>query len=366
MSWKQNGIPTKPLGRFGMINKEFWKGKKVFLTGHTGFKGSWMSLWLNDLGADVHGYSLAPITEPSLFELSKVSTRIHSVLGDIRDFEKLQKAIKECNPEVVIHMAAQPLVRKSYRDPIETYSTNVMGTVNILEASRGCSNLRCIVNVTTDKVYENKELDIPFKEEDRLGGFDPYSNSKACSELVTSSYRSAFYNTSGVKVVTARAGNVIGGGDWSEDRLIPDIIRALVNKDKVTIRSPRAIRPWQHVLESLAGYLELTQYLYNTSEYIESWNFGPGTSDFMTVGEIVNFIKTDMPHLALNFEVETANLHEAQILKLDNSLAKKNLNWSSHWDAKKAIRQTFHWYEQYLNGADAFELTMSQIKEFNQ
>ncbi|MCM2351368.1 MAG: CDP-glucose 4,6-dehydratase [Bacteriovoracaceae bacterium] len=350
-----------------MINKEFWKGKKVFLTGHTGFKGSWMSLWLNELGAEVHGYSLAPITEPSLFELSKVATRIHSVFGDIRDFAKLQKTIKECNPDVVIHLAAQPLVRKSYRDPIETYSTNVMGTVNILEAARSCSNLKCIVNVTTDKVYENKELDIPFKEEDRLGGFDPYSNSKACSELVTSSYRSAFLNSTGVKVVTARAGNVIGGGDWSEDRLIPDIIRALEKKEKVIIRSPRAIRPWQHVLESLAGYLELTEYLYSSPDYyIESWNFGPGTSDFMTVGEIVNFIKSDMPHLGLNFEVQTADLHEAQILKLDNSLAQKNLNWSSHWPAKTAIRKTFEWYEQHLNGVDTFELTRSQIKEFCQ
>lgn len=350
-----------------MINKNFWKNKKVFLTGHSGFKGSWLALWLNELGADVYGYSLAPITNPSLFELTDLAKRVHSTIGDIRDFSALQKAIKSADPDIVIHMAAQPLVRKSYRDPIETYSTNVMGTVNILEAVKSCSNVKVVINVTTDKVYENKELDIPFKEEDRLGGFDPYSNSKACSELVTSSYRSSFFAESNIKVVTARAGNVIGGGDWSEDRLIPDIIRAYTKKETVTIRSPKAIRPWQHVLESLAGYLELTEYLYKADkDFIHSWNFGPGTSDFMTVGDIVNFVKKELPHMELNFEIKEANLHEAQILKLDNSLAKEKLNWSSNWNAKKAIKKTFEWYEGYSGGKNAMEITIAQIREFDQ
>lgn len=348
-----------------MINRSFWKGKKVFLTGHTGFKGSWMSLWLNELGAEVHGYSLAPITTPSLFEAAKISQKMSSTIGDIRDFSELQKSIQKANPDIVIHMAAQPLVRKSYRDPIETYSTNVMGTVNILEAARSCSNLKVVLNVTTDKVYENKELDLPFKENDRLGGFDPYSNSKACSELVTASYRSAFYNQTTVKLVTARAGNVIGGGDWSEDRLIPDIIRAYTGDKKVTIRSPKAIRPWQHVLESLAGYLQLTEHLYLTKDqYLECWNFGPGTADFMTVGDITKYIESDLAQLGLNFEVQTATLHEAQILKLDNTQAKARLDWSSHWDAKTAIKQTFVWYEQFLAGGDAYKITLSQIQDF--
>ena len=351
-----------------MINKVFWNNKKVFVTGHTGFKGSWLCLWLKELGAEVHGYSLAPITNPSLFELAGISNLIKSsTFGDIRDFEKLKRCMADAAPDIVIHMAAQPLVRKSYRDPIETYSTNVMGTVNFLEAVKVCPTVKAVINVTTDKVYENKELDKPFKEEDRLGGFDPYSNSKACSELVTSSYRSSFFSQSGLKVVAARAGNVIGGGDWSEDRLIPDIIRAYTQKEKVTIRSPRAIRPWQHVLESLAGYLTLAEYLYaQKSDYIESWNFGPGTEDFMTVGEIINFIKNDIPEMKLEFEVKEADLHEAQILKLDNTLAKKNLNWSSHWNAKTAIRKTLDWYYQYLNGKNPYELTMAQIREFNQ
>jgi CDP-glucose 4,6-dehydratase len=348
-----------------MINSNFWKGKKVFITGQSGFKGSWMSLWLIDLGADVFGYSLAPITNPSLFEATKLSKKMKSTIGNIRDLENLKKAMKEADPEIVIHMAAQPLVRKSYRDPVETYAVNVMGTVNLLEASRELKNLKVIINVTTDKVYENKELDIPFKEEDRLGGFDPYSNSKACSELVTSSYRSAFFSQTEVKVVTARAGNVIGGGDWSEDRLIPDIIRAYTNKTKVSIRSPRAIRPWQHVLESIAGYLELTEYLYkHNKEFQESWNFGPGISDFMTVQDITNFITTNFPQMGIEFEVKIADLHEAQILKLDNSMALKNLSWKSNWRATEAIHRTFEWYEKFFNGADAFELTLSQIREF--
>lgn len=350
-----------------MINPAFWKGKKVFITGHTGFKGSWMSLWLTELGAKVSGYSLAPITNPSLFEAAKLEKIIDSIIGDIRDLDSLKKSLKASDPEIIIHMAAQPLVRKSYRDPIETYSTNVMGTVNILEAARELNQLKTLINVTTDKVYENKELDVPFKEDDRLGGFDPYSNSKACSELVTHSYRSSFYKDSSVKVVTARAGNVIGGGDWSEDRLIPDIIRAYQSGSKVIIRSPNAIRPWQHVLESIAGYLELVEYLERPDHhFFESWNFGPGTSDFLTVQNIVEFVQANFPKMQIDFEIKNADLHEAEILKLDNAQALKYLSWKSRWKASEAIHKTFTWYEKFQIGENALDITLAQIREFQQ
>jgi CDP-glucose 4,6-dehydratase len=353
------------LGKLGMINKEFWNGKKVFVTGHTGFKGSWLCLWLLELGAEVTGYSLAPITDPSLFEATRLSEKMHSIVGDIRDFAKLKAAVINCGPEIIIHMAAQPLVRKSYRDPIETYSTNVMGTVNILEAARFSTGLKIVLNITTDKVYENKELDVPFKEEDRLGGFDPYSNSKACSELITSSYRSSFFENTDIRILTARAGNVIGGGDWSEDRLVPDIIRSVAKKTAVIIRSPQAVRPWQHVLESISGYLSVVEYSSDkSSDQIDSLNFGPGTSDFMTVGQIISFIQTEIPGLDLKVEFQTSDLHEAQILKLDNSLALKKLSWKSRWKAKDAILKTFSWYEQFMNGQDAYEITLDQIREF--
>lgn len=366
MSSSQSGQVEKLPGNSGMINRSFWKGRRVFLSGHTGFKGSWLTLWLKELGAEVYGYSLAPETSPSLCQLCSVTDAINSKIGDVRDFHTLKQAMIEANPEIVIHMAAQPLVRRSYHAPLETYSTNVMGTVHVLEAAKLCQNIKSIINVTTDKVYENRELDVPFKEEDRLGGFDPYSNSKACSELVTSSYRSAFFEKLGVKVVTARAGNVIGGGDWSEDRLIPDIIRAYEKKEKVVIRSPGSIRPWQHVLESLAGYLSFAEYLENSgANYVHSLNFGPGTDDFMTVGDIVEIIKKDLPHLGVQFELGKADLHEAKILKLDNSHAKSILNWSSNWPARKAVFQTFDWYEKSLSGHNPLELTLSQINEFS-
>lgn len=365
MSLRPGGVAEKLPGNCGMIDKSFWKGKRVFLTGHTGFKGSWLSLWLKELGAEVYGYSLAPEVSRSLFEVCSIASQINSKIADVRDLKTLQKAMSDSNPEIVIHMAAQPLVRRSYHQPVETYSTNVMGTVNVLEAARNCSGIKAIINVTTDKVYENKELDVPFKEEDRLGGFDPYSNSKACSELVTASYRSSFFDSLGVKVVTARAGNVIGGGDWSEDRLVPDIIRAYEKNEAVSIRSPGAIRPWQHVLESLSGYLALAQHLYQeNNQYIHSWNFGPGTEDFMTVGDIVEVIKKDLPHLGITFEIGKADLHEAKILKLDNSLAKSNLDWSSQWSARTAVYKTFEWYEEYLKGKEPLDLSLSQIREF--
>jgi CDP-glucose 4,6-dehydratase len=350
-----------------MINRSFWKNKRVFLTGHTGFKGSWMSMWLKDLGADIYGYSESPITQPSLFVTAKLSLKMTSTIGDIRDLKKLQEAINIANPDIVIHMAAQPLVRKSYSEPIETYSTNIMGTVNLLEAARACPNLKIILNVTTDKVYENTNRPAPYHENDKLGGFDPYSNSKACSELITSSYRSSFYENRKVKIVTARAGNVIGGGDWSEDRLVPDIIRAIHSDKKVYIRNPDSVRPWQHVLDSLAGYIKLTEYLYNLDEdYLPSWNIGPSSDDIMTVNDIVAFIETNLPHWGLQFEVKPSSLHEAQTLKLDVSQAQKNLALTSRWINKLALQNTFDWFEQFHAGKDAYAISMKQIQDYQE
>ena len=344
-----------------MISPSFWQNKNILLTGHTGFKGSWLSLWLLHMGARVTGIALKPDTEPSLFNELKLDQEMESFLFDIRDEKNVLRKVQATNPDIVIHMAAQPLVRDSYNDPLKTYSTNVMGTANLLEACRHTESIRQIINVTTDKVYENKELDIPFKESDRLGGFDPYSNSKACSELVTSSYRNSFFAKDKVKIVTARAGNVIGGGDWAVDRLIPDIIRAYQSKEKLIIRNPKAIRPWQHVLESLAGYLCLAEHLDQTENYIQEWNFGPGAQDFMNVAEIVQHAQKKM---ALEVELEQPNLHEAQILKLDNSLAKKHLSWSSQWKASEAIDRTLSWYQCFLEGENAKELCLKDIKEF--
>ncbi len=347
-----------------MINKSFWKGKKVFLKGHTGFKGSWMSMWLSELGADVFGYSLAPESSPNHYSILNLEDRIHSTIGDIRDLEKLKRKMKIANPEILIHMAAQPLVRRSYHDPVDTYSTNVMGTVNVLESARQCPDLKVIVNVTTDKVYENLELDVPFKERDRLGGFDPYSNSKACSELITSSYRSSFLKDSQVKIVTARAGNVIGGGDWSEDRLIPDIVRACEKKTIVDIRNPNAIRPWQHVLESINGYLKLVEYVDSHDSFETSWNFGPGATDFMTVGEVLKFIQNEIPEMELKFRLNQSDLYESQILKLDNSQALNRLGWKSRWSYSQAIKNTMDWYLKFSKGGSSFDMTLEQIKQF--
>lgn len=348
-----------------MINRDFWKGKRVFLTGHTGFKGTWLCHWLTDLGAEVHGFALQPETTTNLFELTNIKSKMNSVLGDVRDFKELKKSIDGASPDIVIHMAAQPLVRRSYRDPIETFSTNVMGTVNLLEAARSQRSVKVIINVTTDKVYENKEWVWPYRETDRLGGFDPYSNSKACSELVTNSFRSSYFNDTQVKVVTARAGNVIGGGDWAEDRLVPDIIRSFEAKEAVKIRNKNAIRPWQHVLESLSGYLHLTEYLYKAGDnYLPAWNFGPGTGDFMTVGALVETVQKEVPGLGLKFELNAPTVHEAQILKLDNAQAREHLGWKNQWDYKTAIRQTFGWYAEYFSGKNPVDITLAQLREF--
>lgn len=351
------------------LNNNFWKDKKVFITGHTGFKGSWLCLWLQLMGANVTGYALAPPTDPSLFELCGIDKLINSIIGDVRDYQQLSLAIKDSQPEIVIHMAAQPLVRESYKNPQETYAINVMGTVNLLEAVRICPGIKAVVNVTTDKCYENKEWVWGYRENEPMGGYDPYSNSKACSELITASYRSSFFNPGdylkhGVGLASARAGNVIGGGDWAADRLIPDCIRAILNEKRILIRNPNAIRPWQHVLEPLNGYLLLAQKLYEKGPLFgEGWNFGPNDDDARPVQWIVQKICEKWGHAS--FEIDQGeHPHEAQYLKLDCSKAKMRLGWFPKWDLETTIDKIIEWTKAYQAGKDLREVCINQIKEF--
>ena len=326
----------------------FYKGKRIFLTGHTGFKGSWLLYLLDSVGAKVTGYSLAPHTTPSLFNSLKFSNNITSIIGDIRNKEKFQNAFNKCKPEFVFHMAAQPLVIESYKNPKETFDINFTGTLNLLEILKDYDHKVQAVFITTDKVYENLELGIPFLETDKLGGKDPYSASKAASEILIDSYAKSFFKDSNVSIATARAGNVIGGGDWSENRLIPDIIRARIANEPLTIRSPKAIRPWQHVLEPLFGYLKLTKGLYDSPELtIGPWNFGPENQDVKTVEDIINIGKK----LEIVGEVvlETSNIVEAQCLMLNISKAKQKLNFKPKWNSERAIENTFKWYLIYNN-----------------
>lgn len=347
-----------------------YKGRKVLVTGHTGFKGSWLSLLLHKLGADVYGYALDPPTNPSLFEEGKIRNLITSFIGDVRDLENLTKVFEQVKPEIVIHMAAQPLVRDSYKIPVETYAINVMGTVNVLETCRQSNSVKAIVNVTTDKCYENKEWHWGYRENEPMGGFDPYSNSKGCSELVTSSYRSSFfnpkdYNKHGVAIASARAGNVIGGGDWAVDRLIPDFIRAISQNQKVMIRSPYAIRPWQHVLEPLTGYLTLAAKLYTEgSKYNGGWNFGPDDQDARNVEWITQKI-CDLWGNGASYGVDTnSNPHEANYLKLDCSKAKAELNWEPKWNIDKTLESIVEWNKMYLLGNNVRTITEIQIEKY--
>ncbi len=353
-----------------MIDKSFWKDKKVFLTGHTGFKGSWLCLWLHQLGAKVSGYALQPPTNPSLFELCDIANLVDSRTADIRDFTSLSDALAAARPEVVIHMAAQPLVRDSYRMPVETYDINVMGTVKLFEALRQCTTVKAIINVTTDKCYENKEWVWGYRENEPLGGYDPYSNSKACSELVTSAFRSSYFNPKeysahGVALASARAGNVIGGGDWANDRLIPDCIRAVLKNEKVLIRSPHAIRPWQHVLEPLSGYLMLAQKLYEDGPlYAGAWNFGPDEEDAKPVEWIVSRLCAQWGGHA-SYEIDTgAHPHEARYLKLDCSKAKTDLGWKPRWSLEKTIDSIIEWLRAYTEGKNLAKVCSTQIDEY--
>ncbi len=352
-----------------VITADFWRDKTVFVTGHTGFKGAWLCLWLELLGAKVFGYSLSVPTKPSLFELIK-SDRLDSGTDDIRDLNKLTQAIREAQPEIVIHMAAQSLVRESYKNPVETYGTNVMGTVNVLEAVRQVGNVKAVVIVTSDKCYENQEWLWGYRESEPMGGYDPYSSSKGCAELVTTAYRNSFFNPSdyaqhGVGIASARAGNVIGGGDWASDRLIPDIIRAWHTEQKVIIRYPQAIRPWQHVLEPLSGYLTLAENLYRDGiSYSGAWNFGSNESDAKPVGWIVAEMAKMWGDKA-DWTQETQNQpHEAHYLKLDCAKAKHHLNWQPRLDVKTALNWVVEWAKAWKTGADMREFTANQIIEF--
>lgn len=353
-----------------MIEKTFWQRKRVFITGHTGFKGSWLCLWLSALGAEVTGYALQSPNEPSLFELCRVDELVTSIIGDVRDSGALTKAMLEADPEIVIHMAAQALVGDSYRNPVDTYAINVMGTVHVLEAVRTVNSVKAVVNVTTDKCYKNKEWIWGYRENEPMGGYDPYSNSKACSELVTSSYRSSFFNPNeyekhGIGIATARAGNVIGGGDWAKNRLIPDCVNALIKKEKIKVRNPQSIRPWQHVLEPLSGYLLLAQRLYEDGpDFAEAWNFGPNDSDSKPVEWIVQKICGKWGSTA-GYEVDKENHpHEAHYLKLDCSKAKARLLWQPNWDLEQALEKIIEWVHAYQAKADMREFCLKQIREY--
>jgi len=352
-----------------LFNKTFLN-RRVLITGHTGFKGSWLSLLLHKLGAEVYGYALEPPTNPSLFKEAKISNLITSHIGDIRDYKNLLRVLQLVKPEIIIHMAAQPLVRESYKNPMETYNINVMGTVNLLEAVRHTSGVKAVVNVTTDKCYENKEWHWGYRENEPMGGYDPYSNSKGCSELITASFRNSFFNPSvysqhGVSLASARAGNVIGGGDWAEDRLIPDFIRAISKGEKVRIRSPYAIRPWQHVLEPLSGYLTLAAKLFSEGpSYGDGWNFGPDDKDAKNVEWITNTI-CSMWGDGASYEVDTnPQPHEANYLKLDCSKAKAELEWFPIWDIKTTLKSIVDWNKAFISGKDIKTVTESQIEAY--
>jgi len=352
------------------INVDFWRGKRVFLTGHTGFKGSWLSLWLQKLGAELTGFSLPPPTEPSLFEKAQVSEGMTSLLGDIRDAAALRDALHSSRAEIVIHMAAQPLVRESYKNPPETYATNVMGVVNLLEAVRSAKGVRAVLNITTDKCYENREWAWGYRENEAMGGYDPYSSSKGCAELVTAAYRTSFFNpkaykSHGVAVATARAGNVIGGGDWAADRLVPDMIKSFNAGSPVLIRAPHSIRPWQHVLDPLCGYLMLSEQLYtNGSPFAEAWNFGPNDMD----AKPVSWIAAQLVSLwgeGAKWALDSAeHPHEAHFLKLDTSKARSLLGWAPKLDLAQALEYIVEWNKRSNSGESARALTLEQIQRY--
>jgi CDP-glucose 4,6-dehydratase len=353
-----------------MINKDFWKNKRVLITGHTGFKGSWLCLMLKKLDCDVYGYALDPPTQPSLFTEGGIQEIVTSCTADIRDYEKLSGFVRFCKPEIIIHMAAQPLVRESYKNPVETYQVNVIGTVNLLEAVRNSHGIKAVVNVTTDKCYENREWRWGYRENEPMGGSDPYSSSKGCSELVTAAYRESFFNPEDysenrVAVATARAGNVIGGGDWAPDRLIPDFIRAVMNHEKLRIRNPHAIRPWQHVLEPLTGYMMLAERLYSEGiKYSGAWNFGPADSDSRDVEWIAEEICNSWGNGA-SYEIDKGkHPHEANYLKLDCSKAKSDLGWSPKWNIVQALGSIVEWNKARLAGENVRQVTEAQIDSY--
>jgi CDP-glucose 4,6-dehydratase len=347
-------------------DSDFWAGKRVLLTGHTGFKGSWLALWLQTLGARVTGVALPPPTQPSLFEQAGVGTDIASHIQDIRAAEPLARLVAQAQPEVVFHLAAQPLVRASYREPVETFATNVQGTVHLLEAVRQVDSVRVVQVITTDKVYENREWPWPYRETDRLGGHDPYSASKAAAELAVLGYRNAFLEARGVSVASVRAGNVIGGGDWAEDRLLPDCVRAFADGRPVTLRRPGAVRPWQHVLEPLSGYLRLAQRQWEEpAAFAGAWNFGPDASGEATVGEVAHLAASAWGGAEVVEAPDADAPHEAGRLTLDASLARFRLGWQPRWNVDQAVAATLSWYRAVLReGADARALCLKQLRRY--
>ena len=349
------------------MTDNFWKGKKVFITGHTGFKGGWLVHTLKILGAQIKGYALQPDIDPNFFQLTNIEHAIISEIGDIRDQEKLSASISEFQPEIIFHLAAQPLVRYSYENPKETYEVNVIGTLNLLEIIRKVSAIKAAVLITTDKCYENKEWDYAYREIDPMGGHDPYSSSKGCCELLISSYRNSFFKDTDTKIASARAGNVIGGGDWSVDRLIPDMLKAIENNEEPVLRNPLAIRPWQHVIEPITGYIKLAEKLYNQEKgFDQAWNFGPNDTDCKSVEWIANTL------LSLNDcenswkQDDNFNPHEAQLLKLDISKAKNRLGWNPKWDLKYSLKKIVEWHNVYLSKKNVSQVTRKQIIEYLQ
>jgi CDP-glucose 4,6-dehydratase len=351
-----------------MPNTAFWNEKKVFVTGHTGFKGTWLSHWLSSLGANLIGYSLNPPTTPNLFDLTNASGECQSCHGDINDFQQLEHTMKQYQPDIIFHLAAQPLVRKSYQNPIETFKTNVLGTAHVLEAARLTKSVKVIVNVTSDKCYENTINKKSFQEQDRMGGHDPYSASKGCAELVTESYRRSFFQTKHfpcINLASARAGNVIGGGDWAEERLIPDVMRAFLECKKLIIRNRHAVRPWQHVLEPLNGYIQLAEKLWESSSYCGGWNFGPSLSQEFTVQDVLDMtMQLWGRKIDITYEDNEQHPHEAAYLQLDSSKASQLLGWLPKLSTKEAIRWTVEWFKNYELGTAMGPFTVKQIKRY--
>lgn len=346
-------------------NPAFWQGKRVLLTGHTGFKGSWLSLWLHSMSAVIRGVALEPPTEPSLFNVARVAEVLDHKIADIRDYSALRTLVTDFRPEIIFHMAAQPLVRLSYQQPIQTYATNVMGTVHLLEAARHAGSVRAIVNITTDKCYENREWVWGYREDEPMGGHDPYSSSKGCAELISSAYRRSFLQNAGIAMATARAGNVIGGGDWALDRLVPDTLRALEKREPVLIRNPSAIRPWQHVLEPLSGYLQLAESLCMHGQLdAEGWNFGPRDKDARPVQWIVEQLCKHWGSGASWASQAGEHPHEASFLKLDISKARQRLHWSPRWSLEVALKHITEWHQAWLKGQDMRGVCLNQISQY--
>jgi CDP-glucose 4,6-dehydratase len=349
----------------GAVDPGFWRGRSVLLTGHTGFKGAWLALWLQALGARVTGFSNGVPTQPSLYELARVGEAVSTVEGDVRDHDAIAAAVVHAAPEIVIHMAAQSLVRRSFAEPVETYDTNIMGTVNVLDAVRaGGDGVRAIVNVTSDKCYENREWEWAYREDEPMGGHDPYSSSKGCAELLTTAFRRSFFSSpDGTRLASARAGNVIGGGDWGQDRLLPDVMRAALAGETVRVRNPNSIRPWQHVLNPLSGYLVLAQALWHSADHASGWNFGPPEEDARPVGSIVERVGELWPRELLWTLDDGPHPHEARYLKLDSSRARSQLGWRPLLGLDAALEATVGWYRQLADGADMNAVTLAQIEQ---